>query len=420
MKTNWAFIFVLSSLLMLPVALGAQEDLYLELKTSGITRLNFAFLPLPDAPDWNRTLREDLTNAGAFTLIEPAVPSGKDPIKYFEDLKAQGADFFLSTTVERANGAVILHHNLYEVKSKKVILSKNYKGTPAAFPSMAHTLTDELILYLTGQKGLTLTKIVFISDRTGHKELFLMDADGSEQQALTVHKSISFSPAWSPDGATLYYASYLFGSPTILALDWHAGKVRRLGISLPTATAPAPSPNGAALAFAGADATGNTDVYRFSFSAGTVDRLTFSRSIDTDPRYAPVGDSILFTSDRLGSPQIFLMDSSGLDARRLTTEGNYNAEASMSPDGKLFVYASKEGNEFQIYIQDVISGARVRLTKQGSNESPSFSPNGKKIIFASSRSGKFQICTMDLNGNSVTQLTTDGNNTQPAWSPWMK
>jgi TolB protein len=420
MKKNWAFICVSSSLLLLAAFLRAQEDLYLELKTPGITRLNFAFLPLPDAPDWNRTLREDLNNAGAFTLLEPALPLGRDPIKYFDDLKAQGADFFLSTTLERTAAGVVLHHNLYEVKSKKVILSKNYKGTPAAFPNMAHTLTDELILYLTGQKGLTLTKIAFVSDRTGHKELFLMDADGSGQQTLTVHKSISFSPAWSPDGTTLYYASYLYGSPTILALDWHAGKVRKLGIALPTATSPAPSPDGAALAFAGADATGNTDVYRYSFSSGTVDRLTFSRSIDTDARYTPVGDSVIFTSDRLGSPQIFLMDSSGLDARRLTLDGNYNAEASMAPDGKLFVYASKEGNEFQIYLQDVLSGARVRLTKQGSNESPSFSPNGKKIIFTSSRTGKFQIYTMDLNGNSVTQLTTEGNNTQPAWSPWLK
>jgi len=420
MKTNWAFILSSSSLLLAALSVPAQEEIYLELKTPGITRLNLAFLPLAQYPAWNVTLRQDLEESGVFTLLDPSVPSGGDPIRYFEALKSQGIDFYLSSTAEASGTSVVLRHNLYEVKSKKVILAKDYRGTPAALPSMAHTLSDELVLYLTGQKGLSLTKIAFVSDRTGHKEIFLMNADGAEAQPLTVHKSISFSPAWSPDGKVLYYASYLYGQPSLLELEWRAARVRKLDLPVKTATAPSSSPDGTALAFAGANAAGNTDIYRLSLTGGGVDRLTFARSIDTDPRYAPVGNSIVFTSDRLGSPQIFLMDESGLDVRRLTLEGGYNAEPALSPDGKLLVYGSKEGNAFQIYLQDVLSGARVRLTKQGSNESPSFSPNGRKILFASNRTGRFQVYTMDLSGNAVRQLTSEGNNTQPAWSPYLK
>jgi TolB protein len=420
MKTNWAFILSLSSILLAAPHATAQEELYLELKTPGITRLNFAFLPLADSAPWNQALRGDLEESEVFTLVEPAIPTGKDPIKYFESLKSQGVDFFLSSTMENTGGALTLHHTLYEVASKKVILSKNYRGPAAALPGMAHTLADELILYLTGQKGLSLTKIAFVGDRTGHKEIWLMDADGAGQQPLTVHKSISFSPAWSPDGKRIYYASYLYGQPSLLELDWLEARVRRLATGVKVSTAPSPTPDGAALVFAGADQTGNTDVYRLTLATGAVERLTFARSIDTDPRVSPVGNSIVFTSDRIGSPQIFLMDSAGLDVRRLTPEGVYNAEPQISPDGKLLVYDSREGNNFQIYLQDMFSGARVRLTRAGGNESPSFSPNGKKILFSSNRTGSYQIYAMDLNGNRIRQLTTVGNNTQPAWGPYLK
>lgn len=422
MKKSWAFILSLSSLLMaaLPAA-AQQDDLYLELRTPGIVKLNFSFLPLVDHSLWNQTLREDLAASEAFTLIETGVPSGGDPLKYFDALKSAGVDFYLSTAVEPSGTALVLRHNLYEVKSKKVILAKSYRGGPEALPSMAHTLADELVLYLTGQKGLSLTKIAFVSDRTASKEIWVMDADGGAQQALTVHKSISFSPAWAPDGKTLYYASYLYGQPSLLALEWLEGRVRRLvPAKLKTATAPAASPDGAFLAFAGAAVDGNTDIYRLDLSSGEATRLTFSRGIDTDPSYSPLGNAIVFTSDRIGAPHVYLMDPAGLDARRLSNEGGYNAEPRLSPDGRLLVYCAKEGNRFQIYLQDLLGGGRVRLTNTGSNESPSFSPNGRRILFASDRSGRFQIYTMDLNGGQVKQLTSEGSNSQPAWSPYLK
>ncbi len=419
---NWAFILSLSSVLLAAVPSAAQQDdLYLELRTPGIAKLNFSFLTLPDQPLWNQTLREDLLASEAFTLIESGVPSGGDPMKYFEALKGAGVDFYLSTSVEPSGTALVLRHNLYEVKSKKVILSKSYRGGFEAVPSMAHTLADELVLYLTGQKGLSLTKIAFVSDRTGHKEVWVMDADGGAHQPLTVHKSISFSPAWAPDGKTLYYASYLYGQPSLLALEWLEGRVRRLvPPKLKTATAPAPSPDGAWLAFAGAGADGNTDIHRLDLATGEAERLTFARGIDTDPAYAPMGNAIVFTSDRDGAPHIFLMDPRGLDARRITMEGGYNAEPRLSPDGRLLVYCAKEGNKFQVYLQDLLGGDRVRLTNSGSNESPFFSPNGRRILFASDRSGRFQLYTMDLNGGQVKQLTREGTNTQGAWSPYLK
>ena len=422
MKKNWASILSLSScLLFAAIPSIAQQEVYLELKTPGITKLNFSFLPLADRSLWNQTLREDLLASEAFNLIETGVPSGGDPLKYFEALKTAGVDFYLSTAVEPSGTALVMRHNLYEVKSKKVILSKSYRGGPEALPSMAHTLADELVLYLTGKKGLSLTKIAFVSDRTGSKEIWVMDSDGGAQQPLTAHKSISFSPAWSPDGGTLYYASYLYGQPSLLALDWLAGRVRRLvPAKLKTATSPAASPDGRSLAFAATGPDGNTDIYRLDLASGEAERLTFARGIDTDPSYSPMGNSIVFTSDRVGAPHIFLMDPQGLDARRLSEQGGYNAEPRISPDGKLLVYCAKEGNRFQVYLQDLLGGGRVRLTNGGSNESPSFGPDGRRVLFASDRSGKFQIYTMDLNGGQVKQLTSEGSNSQPAWSPYLK
>ena len=58
-----------------------------------------------------------------------------------------------------------------------------------------HTFADEVIRYLTGGRGLGLTSIAFTSDRTGHKEIWVMDWDGSAPRRLTGHKSTSIGLA---------------------------------------------------------------------------------------------------------------------------------------------------------------------------------------------------------------------------------
>src|SRR3984957_4297448 len=69
------------------------------------------------------------------------------------------------------------------------------------------------ILQQFGQKSLSGSKIYFVSDRTGNKEIWSMDYDGSNQKQMTNYKTISKDPAVSPDGK-------MFAFHTLVKSGW--------------------------------------------------------------------------------------------------------------------------------------------------------------------------------------------------------
>ena len=76
---------------------------------------------------------------------------------------------------------------------------------------------------------------------------------------------------------------------------------------------------------------------------GALQRLTTSGGIDTEAHFAADGRSILFTSDRGGSPQIYrlTLGSGAIDA--MTHDGSYNVSPRNLPDGRGFVFVRREG-----------------------------------------------------------------------------
>jgi TolB protein len=134
------------------------------------------------------------------------------------------------------------------------------------------------------------------------------------------------------------------------------------------------------------------------------------------------GREIAFTSDRSGSPQIYIMDAEGTNVRRLIEEGGHAVNAAWSPDGQRIAFAwQKSRSNFDIYIHDLTTGQNTQLTSDaGSNEKPTWAPDGRHIAFESSRTGTKQIFSMILDGTKIRQLTNTGNNTGPAWSGFFK
>ncbi len=372
-----------------------------------------------------RTLRSDLEQCGIFEVQGPEVLSvltlTGDQGRDFEQFKSLRNELVLTTDVRQEDGRLVLEGRVFELESGQVVVGKRYRGVPSSARRIAHTVADEIVLFFSGRQGLALTSIAFSSDRSGHKEIYMMDSDGANQRPITGHKSISLSPGWSPTGQELAYVSYFSGTPGIYLVDLESGNKSPVITNGTLNITPSFSPDGSKMVFARSIGDGNTEIFMCNRDGSDLRQLTHASGIDTNPAWSPGGREIAFTSSRTGSPQIYLMDAEGTNLRRATFEGNYNDGASWSPDGTRIVYASRRRGVFDIAISDVVTlESRLLTTSGGSHETPSFSPDGRKIVFASKRSSSQQseteIFVMDANGSNIRQLTNQGNNSAPEWS----
>ncbi len=89
-----------------------------------------------------------------------------------------------------------------------------------------------------------------------------------------------------------------------------------------------------------------------------------------------------------------------------------------SPDGRRLVYVSFERRSPAIYVQDVYTKKRTRLSSfQGLNSSPSWSPDGSKIAVTLSKDGNPEIYYYDLNAKNWVRVTSNSAiDTEPSWS----
>jgi TolB protein len=80
------------------------------------------------------------------------------------------------------------------------------------------------------------------------------------------------------------------------------------------------------------------DIFTANADGTKIKRLTYSNSYDAEATVSPDGKKIIFTSTRDGDLDLYVMDSNGKNVKRLTTELGYDGGAFFSPDGKQIVY----------------------------------------------------------------------------------
>ncbi len=297
------------------------------------------------------------------------------------------------------------------------------EALPEAARVIAHRFANEIITLLGGGiQGIGESRIYFVSNRTGNKEVWVMDYDGANQHRITRYNNLTLGPAVSPDGSKLAYTSYFSGNPNIYILSLDSGRqltFHNLGPHLNTA--PSFSPDGNHMAFAASRGL-DTEIYLGDAGGASPVQLTHERGVNISPAINPKNaDQIAFVSGRSGPPQVYLMDSHGGNVRRVSGGGGDAVSPAWAPNGQYLAFSWTRGyapGNYNIFVMDVSSGKLVQLTYgAGRNEHPSWSPDGRHIVFESDRSGKKrQIFTMLADGSQVRALTSTGENFTPVWS----
>lgn len=222
-------------------------------------------------------------------------------------------------------------------------------------------------------------EIAFYSDRDGTRQIYLMDADGKNVRKVTRHYPLNEDPDWSPDGTRLcFWAQPDKGAPENLFI------INKDGTGMITIT--------------------HTE-------KGT-------RRV---PAWSPDGGKIVFTSDRYLSHQIYTIDVTGKNEKRLTGNPRGACRPRWSPDGRRIAYSDggySLRKNVDIWEMDADGGNKRCLTEdRGSDYDPTYSRDGRKIIFASNRTGCYELYVMDRDGSNEIRLTYHDDYTRyPDWA----
>src|SRR5262245_2648544 len=236
----------LSLLLLLALVLVVQQPLpapahapyqqqppnvTIELKRGGVQRKMKLDIPAFRGPgqlageagkagrDVEETVRRDLDLSGYFEIQGPDALSGLaltgDVQQDLAAYRSTGNEVLLLGDLRGEGDRIVFEGRVLDLGSGQAVLAKRYRGPFRAGRRMAHTFADEVIRFLVGRPGIAMSSIAFTSDRSGHKEIWVMDYDGENPRRITSHRSTSMSPAWSPSGGALAYTSFFKGPPGI-------------------------------------------------------------------------------------------------------------------------------------------------------------------------------------------------------------
>ena len=165
--------------------------------------------------------------------------------------------------------------------------------------------------------------------------------------------------------------------------------------------------------------SGNPDVWVMGADGTNETNLTNRSGSDTEPAWSPDCSKIAFSSTRSGNVDIYVMNADGTGTQRLTTHASADTEPTWSPDGSAIAFVSARTGNAEIFTMSTDGTNQLnRSNNTATDTSPDWSPDGTKIAFDSTRGGGLNVWTMTSTGGSPTRITTGlGRAQAPAWSP---
>lgn len=343
--------------------------------------------------------------------IEGFGPEVTEILKF--DLYVQGftfvapdaAQYHISgTSADNLVGRVMVGRN--------TILSRSYNG--ATLRRQAHAFSDDVVLAITGKKGIAQTRIAFkVEAASGNGEIYVADFDGYNAQAVTHDGVIVSAPSWVPGRAALYYNSYKLNNPDIFYHNLATGERKVIAHYSGSNISPAASPDGSRVAMI-MSRSGSPNVWVANADGSNPRKLT-STSEDSSPCWSPDGQWICFATKIHERRMLAKVPAAGGKVQVIRTPGTPNpTEPDWSPDGKWIAFTMQAG-EFDICVMPADGSASPTILVRG--EDPSWSPNSRTLIYARRIGGRYRLSLLDVYTKQVKDIRQiTGSDSEPAWA----
>ena len=373
--------------------------------------------------DIDKIIRNNLMRSGEFNLFVNkdllSLPNNETEV-IFNDFRILDIDYLVIGKIAKDGISISVVYEIFDINKGKKIRTSTVYGIPNKNRQLGHYISDGIYEEITGMKGISSTKILYVTENKNFN-LIVADADGSNEQILLKSNDPIISPTWSPDSKKVAYVSFETGLAKVFIQDIATGE-RELAIKNSSqVSSPSWSPDGKFLSLTMYQ-DGNAEIYILNLKNKNLTRLTNHYSIDTESSWSSRGSKILFTSGRSGSPQLYELDLKKSNARpkRLTFEGNYNAKGSYLPNSEGIIFVHRSDSNFQIAMKYFDESFIRPLTDAQMDESPSISPNGNVIVYAITEKGMGLLSGVTLSGVKFRLPAKKGAVREPAWSGFLR
>jgi TolB protein len=257
-----------------------------------------------------------------------------------------------------------------------------------------------------GLRGFFTSKLVFIGERTGRKEVYTSDLFFGDVHQITHDRAIAMTPRWSPDGEKIVYTSFFrSGFPDIFEIDLGSFQRTTFVSFKGTNSSARFSPDGRQVAMV-LSGEGEPEIYVSNAYGRAVSRRTHSDTAKASPAWSPDGSRIIFAM--APGPQLYVMSAMGGAPERVTIgTSTYCAEPDWNrvhPDKVAFTMAV--GRYSQIGVLDLSQRHGVQVSHAPFDGiEPSWLPDGRHLVYTARNASTSRVSILDTETGQSTPLS---------------
>jgi WD40 repeat protein len=217
----------------------------------------------------------------------------------------------------------------------------------------------------------------YASDRDGNYDIYAETSSGRVQ--VVDHPARDYSPAWSPDGTRIAFVSERFGNKDVFIASVDPGaSFTRLTHSSKADMDPAWAPDGRRLAVS-SNRAGTYDIW--IMDVGLRQQLTDTRANDFEPAFSPAGDRVAFTRrNKFGNYDIYVIRTDGTELKRLTNSSAEDSEPTWSPEGDRIAFVSSRSGNYDIFVMSADGSGETNFSAHPAMDiAPTWKSNGRQL-----------------------------------------
>ena len=283
---------------------------------------------------------------------------------------------------------------------------------------LSYKLTDVILKKLFNVPGICNSKIAFDVQIGINKDIYICNFDGTGASRVTNNGTLSLNPSWGLNNQLITYTLYKSTYTDVVGKYLNSGKMYKLASFPGLNDAAAVSPNGKYIALI-LSKDRQVELYIKETRGNRAIRITRDRAVEGTPCWSPDGKYICYVSDRGGRPGLYVYNVKTTKTSKVNSVGSEAVSPDWSPIGNKIIYSARFGKQYTLAVYDVKNGvsSTIKINAAGDWMSPSWAPDGRHVVCSRRLNYKSQLYIVDTwTGKARKLLSYNSNLTSPSWS----